>query len=69
MDEGPPHWIICAFLMLKRRGKSSDNAREQAHLLKENFKLDPFYKSVSETEIYKNLLQFFRETEQETSSR
>ena len=41
----------------KFQGKVAGDARGQAKLLKEHHKLNPFYKNLSETEIYKNLLK------------
>jgi hypothetical protein len=58
--------LFVDLLSLRQRGKFSDHKPEQARLLKENFKLDPLYKDSSEQEIYKNLLEFFREMERAT---
>jgi hypothetical protein len=52
------------YMLGKFQGKVAGDTKGQAKLLKEHHKLDPFYKNLSETEIYKNLLEANSEDEE-----
>ena len=52
------------YMLEKFQGKIAGGAKGKARLLKEHHRLDPFYKNLSETEIYKNLLKANSEDEE-----